>query len=727
MASTPDDRPPTPERKRRRNSYDLRLLVLAVLFLILLTVVQREVLDLGPGLSSNQGVITLVSINVSVLILGVLLFLILRGLYRIFFERMHYGNLQTKMVVSFVGLSLLPTILIFNISYRLIGQDQATWFSSRVSETLDDALSLAESALELDRRLARASLNELAKQLAGVAARRAAEAAAETVRPGAEPAVAPPDLPELLEHGRSSLKLASVELYDRRGLRLAAAGAPPPIEPEWFALTDFGPEADRPQTHKLDGGLEREARPALGPDGAAGFLAVGSSLRGPILVQVAEVSQGLARRQAALGIARPFRVARLTSLSGVTLLAIFLSIWIGSHLAGSLAAPVTELVEGTKRVAKGDLDFILTPLHQSGEMAQLVAAFNQMTAELKGSYSELDRRRRFVETVLRQVSTGVLILDLDRRPVDLNQAARAMLGLDGYEPGQGPPPPAVQKLLVQPSPAGPPRSRVFLELEGRNLSLTVSQAPLRDEESRVQGWIIAFDDLSELEKAQRQAAWREVARRIAHEVKNPLTPISLSAQRLKRRFSERLSRYEDGPVFDECADVIVRQVESMKNLVDEFSQFARLPAVAPRPADLVKTVEESLALIRAAHPAATFSLTVKRAPELFLFDPEQIGRAVTNLLINAAKAVGDGGRVELTVDLDELTGASLTVADDGPGLPAEVRERVFEPYVSGSSGGQGLGLSIVNAIVRDHGGFIRVADNRPHGTVFAVTLPCRRS
>jgi two-component system nitrogen regulation sensor histidine kinase NtrY len=217
-----------------------------------------------------------------------------------------------------------------------------------------------------------------------------------------------------------------------------------------------------------------------------------------------------------------------------------------------------------------------------------------------------------------------------------------------------------------------------------------------------------------------------VAKRIAHEIKNPLTPISLSAQRLKRRFGEMPGLQEDREIFEECTSVIVRQVENMRGLVDEFSQFARLPEISPKPADFVKVIEDSLSLFRSAHQGLEFTLSVDKAPETFIFDPEQIGRVVTNLLANSAAATGGRGRVDLAIDLDDLAGVSLSVADNGPGLRREVRDRIFEPDVSSGHGeGRGLGLAIVNAIVRDHEGFIRVADNQPRGTIFVITIPYR--
>jgi two-component system nitrogen regulation sensor histidine kinase NtrY len=237
------------------------------------------------------------------------------------------------------------------------------------------------------------------------------------------------------------------------------------------------------------------------------------------------------------------------------------------------------------------------------------------------------------------------------------------------------------------------------------------------------GWLLSFDDVSDLEKAQRLAAWREVARRIAHEVKNPLTPISLAAQRLRRRFLSKIGDGEEAKIFEECLTVIVRQVESMRALVSEFSEFARLPRISPRPADLRKVLEGTLALFREAHPGVSYELEADGSLGEFLFDPEQMGRVATNLLNNATQALGGGGHVRARLRLDGDLGVELRIEDDGPGIPRGARERLFEPYVASSTGGQGLGLSIVKTIVSDHGGFVRAEDLRPRGTVLVITLP----
>jgi len=323
----------------------------------------------------------------------------------------------------------------------------------------------------------------------------------------------------------------------------------------------------------------------------------------------------------------------------------------------------------------------------------------------------------------------------------VNQAAADILW--GDKPGPAPsqpgslisrdnlqlPPPLaalVEEMLHSPERGRRLLRQLRLNIGESSLSLKLSLTPLRDEEGREISYLLTFDDLSDLEKAQRLAAWREVARRIAHEVKNPLTPIQLSAQRLRRRFMDRLSREEDANVFEECTQVIIRQVEEMKKLVDEFSQFARLPEIKPRPEDFVSFLEESLTLFRQAHKEVGFKLKIIDRPPVFSFDPEQMRRVLTNILDNAVAAMNCRGEIKIVLQTDELAGLRLTISDTGPGISPEILDRIFDPQVTGKEGGQGLGLAIVKTIVNDHGGFIKARNAPTGGATFTLELPLRK-
>jgi two-component system nitrogen regulation sensor histidine kinase NtrY len=252
-------------------------------------------------------------------------------------------------------------------------------------------------------------------------------------------------------------------------------------------------------------------------------------------------------------------------------------------------------------------------------------------------------------------------------------------------------------------------------------TLLVSVAVLQDESGEAAGRVIVFDDHTQLVKVQRMAAWREVARRIAHEIKNPLTPIQLSAQRIRRRFGDRFDE-DDGRVFDECVDTITRQVEGLKLLVDEFSKFARLPAANPRPNDLNRLVQDAVASYAGTEGVVFETDLDPRLPSLDL-DREQIHRALTNLIDNAIGA-GGAGRIWVGTTFEAaLQTVRIEIADDGAGIPIEHRRRIFEPYFSTRHKGTGLGLAIVSRIVADHHGYIRVRDHRPRGTCFVIEIP----
>jgi two-component system nitrogen regulation sensor histidine kinase NtrY len=267
--------------------------------------------------------------------------------------------------------------------------------------------------------------------------------------------------------------------------------------------------------------------------------------------------------------------------------------------------------------------------------------------------------------------------------------------------------------------------QIRVSVANKTLTLLVSLNVLRDDKGNYLGLVAVFEDLSQIEKAQRMAAWREVARRIAHEVKNPLTPIQLSAQRLRKRYGERLER-EDKGVFEECTGMIIKQVEELKRLVDEFSNFARMPSANPEPSDIRQIINEAMSLYREAHREVKMAFQDSQGVPEFNLDREQIKRVIINLLDNAIEAIDGDGEVTINLDYDEaLQIVKVEVADNGVGISPEHEMRLFEPYFSTKKQGTGLGLAIANTIINDHNGFIRVQENKPKGTIFIIELPVR--
>jgi two-component system nitrogen regulation sensor histidine kinase NtrY len=438
----------------------------------------------------------------------------------------------------------------------------------------------------------------------------------------------------------------------------------------------------------------------------------------------------------------------MITLSIVTLLIIFSSIWFGFYLSQGITVPIKELAEGTNRIASGDYDFFID-LESKDEIGVLVNSFNRMTMDLKTSKDQLEEanielrrsnieieaRRLYMEVVLANVAAGVVSANAKGKILTINKSAERMLGINADKFIRKNYREVLSEDYVKLIDRFVGDEKVFrkgflkrqirIPLENRTLALLVSLNVLRDDRGNYLGLVAVFEDLSEIEKAQRMAAWREVARRIAHEVKNPLTPIQLSAQRLKKRYGDILSR-EDGKVFTECTEMIIRQVDELKRLVDEFSNFARMPAANPAPEDISKIINEALSLYREAHKDVKITLRDSNDVPVFNLDREQIKRVMINLLDNAIAAIDGDGEVVVDLSCDKvLQIVRIEVADNGKGIPADHKMRLFEPYFSTKRQGTGLGLAIVSTIITDHNGFIRVQDNKPKGTKFVIELPLR--
>ncbi|MDA8123383.1 MAG: ATP-binding protein, partial [Deltaproteobacteria bacterium] len=439
----------------------------------------------------------------------------------------------------------------------------------------------------------------------------------------------------------------------------------------------------------------------------------------------------------------PIRASYVAVLVLITLLIVFAASWMGIYLARQITVPVQLLAEGTEKVAGGDLDVRLEYV-SNDEFGHLVSSFNRMTADLKEMkrsleeanlslstmFDELRRRTQFIETILTNISTGVIVIDRHSRIAMINKVAERMLAIK------------TEKVLGKPykevireehfeairglsreigaAQGGQVERQVELPVGGKKISLRVSVTALHDDAGGYMGLVVAFDDLSQAMRLQKVLAWREVARRIAHEIRNPLTPIQLSTERMQKKYS---SIHSEDPAFAECTQTILSEVRTLKDLVDEFNRFARMPAPVFKEGNLAEEVQSIVETYRSAHPGIAWGLERGEVQEAW-FDPFQIRRAVTNLLENAAAALDGKGTVKVGCACEPDLGlARISVSDDGPGIPAEDRDRLFEPYFSRKEGGTGLGLAIVSAIASDHGGTVRVRDNAPCGAVFEIEFP----
>jgi two-component system nitrogen regulation sensor histidine kinase NtrY len=417
----------------------------------------------------------------------------------------------------------------------------------------------------------------------------------------------------------------------------------------------------------------------------------------------------------------------------------------GSYLAKRITRPVLMLAAAAREIGAGRLDQRVES-QSNDEFGSLVDAFNTMASELATSRRKVDRgtidlerkhlevegRRRYIETILERITTGVVSVDAAGAITTINSAAARLLSLNRQIVGQ----PAVavfDRIDLQPigallagagrAKSDPTAHEIALAREGQELHLAAVATALVGESGAPEGAVLVLDDVTPLIRAQKVAAWREVARRLAHEIKNPLTPIQLSAERLRRHFSTASPRAK--ALVDECSETIIGEVESLKGLVDEFSQFARMPSPRTVPTDLAQLITDTIALYNGIFTDVRIDQRFAPGGPLVMLDPEQVRRVIINLVDNAIEAMERRGQIVVETQLDTANSVvRVIVADNGPGIPPAEREKLFLPYYSTKRRGSGLGLAIVRRIIAEHGGSIEVGDNTPQGTRFTIELPC---
>ncbi len=729
------------EVKRRKRERIIMLLLLVVVGLLFYA--ESRVIRFGAGLPISNTVVMFILINVNMLVLLLLIFLVFRNVVKLLYDRKRKvmgAKLRTKLVVAFASLSLIPTILLFFFSIQFITSSVAFWFNLPVEQSLERSLDVGKYMYKQCAENNRFYLERIAYQIAH----------RNLLNKGNRKA-----LTRYIQVAQRAFNIDAIEVYSTRSERLALSldanleGTPfdavsaDAIQKEihrvsFTTLTGHLPSGE---TVRTLGCIPFNA----GPDEAIGVVTVTTVIPVSLSENMGAISRGFDQYQQMKMMKWPIQVSHLITLSIVALLIIFCATWFGFYLARTLTIPIQELAEGTRRVAEGDLNFTINEVTDD-EMGTLVHAFNRMTRDLRAGKQqlelvarelrirnlEIEQRRLYMETVLRNVSTGVISIDAAGFISTVNKSAEKMLGFKGEQVLNR----SYKKILsaeylelsrdlleeVENSPENSVERPVRVTIDETARTFMVYVTALKDDKDRYMGMVVVFDDLTEIEKAQRMAAWREVARRIAHEVKNPLTPIKLSAQRLRRKYGDQIVR--DNSVFVECTQTIIDQVDQIKNLVNEFSSFARLPASNPEPCQLPEIVEDAMALYREARPDILFKVNSKPdIPQLNL-DQQQIKRVMINLIDNAIAAMDGKGFIEVALSFDPILKiVRLEVSDTGTGISAEDKMQLFEPYFSTKKTGMGLGLSIVSTIIEDHNGFIRVHDNQPRGTKFIVELP----
>ncbi len=727
--------------KQRKKRLELGLIGLVALAVTGLTILEINVVRIGLDIPLSNNILYFSLINVNAVLLIYLIFLVLRNLYRLFLapERELIGaKLRTKLVVAFISLSLGPTVLIFFTSVQFITTSHDYWFKTTIEQALTDSLQMGQSYMDSMRSYAVKDVERLKTDLAKMDT---------SHNQGSK------GLQKYLKTNQSDYNFSRIIIYSKE-LEPEFSIRAPNISPNLISNVSitilknvYRTNVARTIIDSTRSGDVVHVIVTLATDGKQADSVMAVSYHYPLQVRgkMEALAHGLDGYRELKEFREPIKISQFITLALVALLIIFASTWFGFRLANGITGPISELAEGTQRIAAGDYDFSVD-VHSSDEIGTLVTSFNRMTRDLKaskeeliqknveltGSYAELDQRRRYMEIVLQNIAAGVVSTDAAGRITTINNSAEEILKFKADEvwgrnfrdllPMEYHP--AIEKLLdsAKASPKGSAERQARIEIENRVLNLNLHLNLLVDDRGQDMGLVMVFNDLTELEKAQRMAAWRDMARRIAHEIKNPLTPIQLSTQRLRKRYGGRFK--DDDQVFKECTRLIIRQVEELKRLVDEFSNFARMPGAQPTPNDLSRIVRDSLVLYREGHPEIDFTFETDPALPVFKLDPVQIKRVLANLLDNAVTAVNNMGRIEVNLSYDEESGmARVEVADDGPGVDPQNKDKVFEPYFSTKKSGTGLGLAIVSTIVADHNGVIRVDDRQPNGARFTIEIP----
>jgi two-component system nitrogen regulation sensor histidine kinase NtrY len=718
----------TPRKKGPR--FIAAFVVLLVALFFALEYFIRTSQEFSPTSVTN---VLLSMMQVIVLILFLVLFFILgRNLVKLYLERKRNiigSHFKTKLVLFFIALSIIPTFLLFFFASDLISRNIELWFKTPFDKVIEDTKSVADGvyanaeetayhyAVVLSREIQARRLVQLENRLA---------------------------LRDFIRQKLSEYKLDEIGIYVN--------------DEELF--TYLNPALPLQDYKSVQPGLVEQARrgerfSSIEPMGAGEMIRRGAGFDfagvGHILVTAGRFfPQSYTQRISTINayvqryrLLAPQKITVKTFyifiLMFITLLIIFAASWSGLHLAKGITVPIEKLARATKEVSRGNLG-VRVEDSATDELGSLIDSFNQMISDLHDSQlhiaqktAELENRKQYIETVLQNITTGVITLDSEGMITTINPSAREMLALDDKNPvGKD-----FREVLVDVKYSEIVKNiswgiknkyrlsdkEISIVSNGQTTTLALTVSPLPQANGDFSGMIVVFDNLTQLIKAQKIATWKEVAQRVAHEIKNPLTPIQLSAERIIKMLKKQ---DPNSPVvIEEGAKTIIQETRTIKSMVDEFSNFARMPKVELRPADLRQLIEQTVALFRGIFAQVEIeSELASDIPAAVQLDPEQMKRVLINIFDNAIEAMDKKGKIRVRAVFEKKQQqVSIEISDTGPGISVEDKTKLFLPYFSTKKKGTGLGLAIVNQIIREHNGSIRVENVQPIGAKFTIQLP----
>jgi two-component system nitrogen regulation sensor histidine kinase NtrY len=739
---------PAPGRRPFRDNPRLILAGIAALISVLIAIsaIANRTPRLAPDFLSEVVLYALSAADLTMLV--ALVFVLARNIIKLVVERrraLPFARFRAKLVAVLLGMTIVPAVLVLIAGSEFIRTSIDNWFNAPMEDILASANKIAGDYYHERQLLVSDHASRFARALSTI------DLSAPDLRP----------IRDLVTPVVALQRVKIVQVF-RVGPAAGATSVEPVVEvvatempsgynratADRLAVRALAGQGDNRTVEPLgtSGDLLHAAAVIKGKDGRkTGVVVATDYLTGDLAARSRRMTQAYENYNQLRVLKRPLTGVYLSFFLMVTLLILVGSSWMGLYLAKRITRPVQMLAAAAREIGAGRLDQRVEP-QSNDEFGSLVEAFNTMAGELAASRRKVDRstielerkhqegegRRRYIETILERITTGVVSMDASGAITTINSAATRLLSLDRSIVGH-PAKATLDRADLQPiaallaglghDRAEPPAQEVAILRDGQEVHLAVAATSLVGDSGLPEGAVLVLDDVTPLIRAQKVAAWREVARRLAHEIKNPLTPIQLCAERLRRHFTT--APKAERALVDECTTTIVGEVESLKGLVDEFSQFARMPAPRTVPTDLAQLITDTLGLYNGLFGEICFEQRFADAVPLVRLDVEQIRRVIINLVDNAIEATERRGQIVVETQLDRANSvARVIVADDGPGIPVAERDKLFLPYYSTKRRGSGLGLAIVRRIIAEHGGSIDVADNTPHGTRFTIELPC---
>jgi len=633
-----------------------------------------------------------------VLYLLLLIFFVIRNLFHVYSEKKRKtigSKFRTKLVVSFLGLVLTPSVLLFILSNQLINNSIDTWFSLEIQKPIYESMDIAKTLYFRER-----------------------QNAAKYAR--------------LLASNSNLLNSGLLNQEEIPGINSYLL-----VNPDGSSLIDdaFQGSSGTDIVSTEHGDIIKAASPVI-KNGTVTSVVVVETVIPMDMVSKMESIQRAFNDYAQMNIQQnPIRFLYFLMLTIATLMIIFLALWVSLRIAKGITVPIQSLAEATETVAHGNLDFRID-FKRDDEIGMLINSFNKMLDDIKNgkqsiekAYRESDRSRLRMESILESINTGVIFFDRSGGIITLNNAACSMLNIErGSIEGKN-----YRELLGQlrsedlsvmvrnlsEKGFGSVEREIHIYINGRPMDLRVYMTIIVDSDSRFVGTLAVFDNLTEIIMAQRALAWQEVAKRIAHEIKNPLTPIRLSAERLLKKWNDRADDFEE--VLNRSTKTIVKEVNSLRSLVDEFSRFGKMPKISLEPTNIKTIIQEVVELYGDLRDIEIITSFHSDMPDIEI-DKKQIKMALINLIDNAVQA--STLKIWINASYNALMDLiRIEVIDDGTGIKTEDKDKLFFPYFSTKKDGTGLGLAIVNSIISKHRGYIRVQDNKPKGTQFIIELP----